>query len=97
MDQFYDWRGMNALCHGFDFFRKRAIGAHDDAPCARRTRMFVDSWGNGYYCHDCVVPFVGYGSYSGIENMCGAGQKMCVMERVTGEKTDDIDRQVCQD
>lgn len=41
MDQFYDWRGMNALCHGLDFFGKRAISAHGHAPCARRTRMFI--------------------------------------------------------
>ncbi len=31
MDQFYDWRGMNALYHGLDFFGKRTIGAHDPA------------------------------------------------------------------
>ncbi len=65
-------------------------------PCARRTRMFVDSWGNGFYCHDCVVPCVGHAACLGMDSICGAGQKMCIM-MLDRKKTDDIDRQVCQD
>jgi hypothetical protein len=73
---------MNALCHGLDFFGKRAIGAHDHDP-VQGERV-------------CSLIHGGYVSCAAIEIMCGTCQKMCIM-MLDRQKTDDIDRPVCQD